>query len=321
MTGLSKTGRAMQVPAVLVVAKAPVPGLAKTRVAKTVGDHVAAELAATALLDTLEAVGSVGWPVVVALTGDLGDAARGEQIRIVLAPFRVIEQRGNGLAERLAWAHADADGGFGIVQIGMDTPQLAAVDLLAAGVALDNHDAAVGPAEDGGWWLLALRSAVHAKVLTTVPMSHPDTCRHTVAALIEAGAEVAVFGPLADVDTWQDGLDLAAGHPHLRAPEVVCQFAQQKAVSIWQSRRSGISARGISARDISARDISVLCTQWTRLLPTPPVTSLPPMARYACSMSISGGQRPMATTCAFSSTSAAAPRSTSVADRAGLPQH
>ncbi|MBC7596905.1 MAG: DUF2064 domain-containing protein [Kineosporiaceae bacterium] len=223
----------MTAPTLLVVAKAPVPGFAKTRVAKTVGDHVAADLAATALLDTLETVGSVGWPVVVALTGDLGAAVRGEEIRIALASFTVIEQRGNGLGERLASAHADADGGFGIVQIGMDTPQLAAVDLLAAGVALDNHDAAVGPAEDGGWWLLALRNAVHAKVLTTVPMSQPDTRRHTVAALIEAGAaDVALLGPLADVDTWQDALDIAAAYPQLRSSEVVRQFAQQKTASI-----------------------------------------------------------------------------------------
>lgn len=222
----------MNAPTVLVVAKAPVPGFAKTRVARTVGDHVAAGLAAAALLDTLETAGSVGWPVVVALTGDLGAAVRGEEIRTALAPFTVIEQRGNGLGERLAWAHADADGGFGIVQIGMDTPQLAAVDLLAAGVALDNHEAAVGPAEDGGWWLLALRSAVHAKLLTTVPMSHPETCRLTVAALIEAGAaDVAMLGPLADVDTWQDALDLAAIHPNLRASEVIRQFVQQKAAS------------------------------------------------------------------------------------------
>ena len=61
----------------LVVAKAPEPGLAKTRLAATVGDRVAADIAAAALLDTLDAVAAA--PVaarVVALTGDL-DAAAG----------------------------------------------------------------------------------------------------------------------------------------------------------------------------------------------------------------------------------------------------
>ncbi|MBX9920944.1 MAG: glycosyltransferase, partial [Mycolicibacterium frederiksbergense] len=57
---------------VLVVAKAPVPGLAKTRLAAAVGDMMAADIAAAALLDTLDAVAAA--PVsrrVVALTGDL----------------------------------------------------------------------------------------------------------------------------------------------------------------------------------------------------------------------------------------------------------
>lgn len=211
----------MSTPTVLVVAKAPVPGLAKTRVAKTVGDQVAADLAAAALLDTLEVVGAVGWPVVVAMTGDLDAASRSDEIRSALAPFTVIEQRGDGLGERLAAAHKDADGGHGVVQIGMDTPQLAAVDLLVAGEALDTHDAAVAPADDGGWWLLALRTPVLAKVLATVPMSQHDTGRLTIDSLIGASADVVTLRPLADVDTWPDALALAVGYPHLRTAAVV----------------------------------------------------------------------------------------------------
>jgi len=211
----------MNGPTMLVVAKAPVPGLAKTRVARTVGEDVAADLAAAALLDTLEVVGSVGWPVVVAMTGDLALASRSEEICAALAPFRVVAQRGEGLGERLAAAHEDADGGHGVVQVGMDTPQLAAADLRAAAKALGSHDAAVAPADDGGWWLLALRNAVLAKMLPTVPMSHPDTCRFTVDALIESGADVVMLRPLADVDTWEDALGLAADYPHLRTSAVV----------------------------------------------------------------------------------------------------
>ncbi|MFI5428706.1 hypothetical protein [Aeromicrobium sp. UC242_57] len=71
----------MTAPTVLVVAKAPVPGLAKTRIAETVGDDLAAAVAAAALLDTLATVTAVGWPVVVAMTGDLSQAARSDEIR------------------------------------------------------------------------------------------------------------------------------------------------------------------------------------------------------------------------------------------------
>ncbi|MGB8209561.1 MAG: glycosyltransferase, partial [Mycobacterium sp.] len=56
----------------LVVAKAPVAGRAKTRLAATVGDQVAAEIAAAALLDTLDAVADAAVATrVVALTGEL----------------------------------------------------------------------------------------------------------------------------------------------------------------------------------------------------------------------------------------------------------
>lgn len=100
----------------LVVAKAPEPGRAKTRLAATVGDRVAAEIAAAALLDTLDAVAAA--PVaarVVALTGSLEAAACADDIGRRLESFTVIGQRGNDFADRLANAHADAhskSGGF-----------------------------------------------------------------------------------------------------------------------------------------------------------------------------------------------------------------
>ena len=92
-----------------MVAKAPEPGRAKTRLAATVGDRVAADIAAAALLDTLDAVAAA--PVaarVVALTGDLDAAAAAAEIRHRLESFTVIEQRGDDFADRLANAHADA---------------------------------------------------------------------------------------------------------------------------------------------------------------------------------------------------------------------
>ena len=93
----------------LVVSKAPVPGLAKTRLAVAVGEVAAADIAAATLLDTLDAVAAT--PVqarVVALTGDLDQASGSAEIRSRLGAFTVIEQRGADFAERLANASADA---------------------------------------------------------------------------------------------------------------------------------------------------------------------------------------------------------------------
>ncbi|MCL3816926.1 TIGR04282 family arsenosugar biosynthesis glycosyltransferase [Aeromicrobium wangtongii] len=199
----------------LVVAKAPVPGQAKTRIARTIGDDGAAELAAAALLDTLTTATAVGWPVVVAMTGDLSAAARGEEIAAALEPLQVVPQRGDGLAARLANAHADAaaavgDSAAGIVQVGMDTPQLLVADYLDAGRTVELGSIVVGPAQDGGWWLLGLPDPALAKQLIEVPMSQDDTCDRTVEAL---GGDVVRLRTLRDMDTWDDAVAIAGEIP------------------------------------------------------------------------------------------------------------
>ncbi len=191
--------------AVLVVAKAPVPGQAKTRLAATVGDQLAAGIAAAALLDTLDAVAAA--PVaarVVALTGELDAAASEAEIRCRLASFTVVNQRGTDFADRLANAHADAADGYPVLQIGMDTPQVTA-DLLAdCGRQLCASPAVLGPARDGGWWALGVHTPATAECLRNVPMSQPDTGALTLKALQRNGIEVKLVQELADFDVVED---------------------------------------------------------------------------------------------------------------------
>lgn len=200
-------------PTLLVVARAPVPGRAKSRLGATAGHGAAARIAAAALLDTLETAEALGWPLVVAMTGELGDAARTEEIAAVCARHRVVAQRGEDFASRLVAAHHDADAGRGVVQIGMDTPQVSVDDLRRAAAPLEDHDAALGPAEDGGWWVLGVREPGWTRCLTEVTMSRPDTGAQTAAALERSGARVGRVPPVADVDTWADALAVAALRP------------------------------------------------------------------------------------------------------------
>jgi glycosyltransferase A (GT-A) superfamily protein (DUF2064 family) len=192
----------------LVVAKAPVPGLAKTRLAATIGDAAAADFAAAALLDTLDAVAEAAVTArVVALTGDLTEASRRTEIEARLAAFTVIEQRGTGFADRLANAHADASaaaGGLPVLQIGMDTPQVTS-DLLAdCAATLCDADAVLGMACDGGWWVLGVTEPQMAECLRTVPMSQPDTGAVTLRALGDTVGDVRLVPELPDVDTFDD---------------------------------------------------------------------------------------------------------------------
>ncbi|MDR7254685.1 glycosyltransferase A (GT-A) superfamily protein (DUF2064 family) [Nocardioides sp. BE266] len=194
---------------VLVLAKAPVPGRAKTRLARVTGDEVAADLAAAALLDTITAVAATpGARGHLALTGDLRAATRGPALRAALADWRVTPQRGRTFAERLVAAHADAGPGP-VAQVGMDTPQLTPDLLLDAVDGLSSYDACLGPADDGGWWVLARRDPKVAGPLAGVEMSTPATYDDSRAALTAAGHRVCATTVLRDVDTVDDAAEVA----------------------------------------------------------------------------------------------------------------
>nr|WP_245547195.1 DUF2064 domain-containing protein [Nocardia brevicatena] len=199
---------------VLVVAKAPVAGFAKTRLTPPLTPVQAARLAAASLLDTLDAVLRCRVDRrVVALTGDLTVAEYGREITEKLADFDLIPQRGGGFAVRLANAHADAArAGLPVLQIGMDTPQLGSRELMCAAQALSpDGDALLGPAEDGGWWGIGLPDPRAARVLADVPMSTGRTGALTRIALRRWGYRVRALPRFADVDHFRDAVRVAAG--------------------------------------------------------------------------------------------------------------
>ena len=107
---------------VIVLAKAPVPGRAKTRLCPPCDPEQAAGLARAALVDTLRAVTATSCERRVLVL----DGAPGPWVP---DGFEVLPQRGSGLDERLA--HAFTDIGTGGVLIGMDTPQLTPAGLTA----------------------------------------------------------------------------------------------------------------------------------------------------------------------------------------------
>lgn len=194
--------------ALLVVAKAPLPGRSKTRLCPPCSPEEAAALAEASLADTLASVASCGAARrVLALEGPPG---------AWLPPgFEVIPQRGGGLDERLAWAFADI--GEPTVQIGMDTPQVTPRLLSEAMAALEapRTDAVLGEAEDGGWWAIGLRRPDPAAFLG-VPMSTPRTGTAQRRRLDALRLRVTSLPRLRDVDTYEDAVAVASSIPASR---------------------------------------------------------------------------------------------------------
>lgn len=198
----------MESVALLVIAKEPLPGRAKTRLTPPCTPAQAAQLAQAALLDTLDAVERTpaGRKVLIFE----GDARRWRR-----AGFEVIRQRGHGLAERLAAAFDDV--GEPALLVGMDTPQVTPELLLDGVVALRSTgvDAVLGPALDGGYWSVGLGAPVRG-AFAGVPMSSHSTCIRQRGRLRELGLRVHEQSLLRDVDTIEDALAVAADSPDSR---------------------------------------------------------------------------------------------------------
>jgi uncharacterized protein len=194
--------------AVIVIAKAPVPGRVKTRLCPPCTAEQAADLARAALADTLETVSQTRASArVLALDGAPGPW--------IPDGFVIVPQLGHGLGERLANAFSAVTGPA--VLVGMDTPQLTADDLDGVLETLHerNADAVLGLAADGGWWTLGLHRA-DPRVFVDVPMSTSFTGRAQLSRLLALGLRTVMVRELRDVDTFADARAVAAAAPGSR---------------------------------------------------------------------------------------------------------
>jgi uncharacterized protein len=202
----------------LVMAKEPDAGRVKTRLTPDLSPSEAAEVAAAALADTLEAVARCSAErKILALDGTVG--------WWLPAGFEVIPQRGRDLAERLAAAWSDS-GGPGL-QIGMDTPQVTPelLDECLEATADPVTTASLGLAADGGWWALGLRRGWDRDVFNGVPMSTGHTGISQLDRLYGHGHLVRHLPVLRDVDRIDDATQVAAEVPGSRFAAAVRKCA------------------------------------------------------------------------------------------------
>jgi rSAM/selenodomain-associated transferase 1 len=198
---MSDWGPAPRRPEVLVMAKAPIPGRAKTRLCPPLSPEQAAGLAEAALIDTLEAAALSG-------AGRLTLVLEGEPGPWLPPGFRVVPQAGGSLDVRLAEAFEHTRGPA--LLVGMDTPQLtpALIDEGIRVLRMPEIDAVLGPAEDGGWWIIGLRRA-DPRVFLGVPMSSPVTGEVQRERLTQLGLRFLELPMLRDVDRFEDALAVA----------------------------------------------------------------------------------------------------------------
>jgi hypothetical protein len=202
----------MSRPAVIVMAKAPRAGEAKTRLAPPLTAVEAARLAASLFADTVSLALLSGAAVVVAYAPADGRAALEEALRGSPPERRTgdilwLEQRGGSLGERLDGVVRRASaGGFGpLLLVGADSPTLPPAFLAAAlrGLAGGRADVALGPAEDGGYYAVGVREPAPG-LFDSVEWSTPRAYAQTAHNAARLGLRLLELPPWYDVDTPDD---------------------------------------------------------------------------------------------------------------------
>jgi uncharacterized protein len=192
-------------PTLVVFAKAPVPGRVKTRLAAAVGATRAADvyrlLAAHTLAHAVAArdAGIVG-AIELWCTPD-ADTPYFRQVAAA-ADAQRYTQIGGDLGARMAHAIADVLARCPrVLLVGTDCPVLDASGLAAAAKILDDFDAVLGPAEDGGYVLVG---ATRPLPFRGVRWSTPHALADTMAGFAQAGIRFATTPALWDVDEAAD---------------------------------------------------------------------------------------------------------------------
>jgi uncharacterized protein len=187
----------------VVFVKEPRPGAVKTRLAAAVGDEDAAQLY-RAFVET----------VLAATTPEAGEYERlvfydppeaGERMRAWLPSGRLRKQSAGDVGQRMAacFARCFARGASQVVLAGSDAPALGRAEVRAAFAALAEHEVALGPAHDGGYYLVGLRAPQPA-LFEGVAWSTASVLDETLVRAAAAGLSVAQLAPLRDVDTADD---------------------------------------------------------------------------------------------------------------------
>ncbi len=182
----------------VVLAKWPQPGRAKTRLSQAIGTVNAMALARAFLADTLALGARSGADELLVAYAPRG--ARTEfrrlapHVRLVAQPNAVF---GSRLRAALRAGHARA---ARVVLIGTDSPTLPATTLRAAFERLDAVDAVLGPATDGGYYLIGARRPLPSSVFAQMPWSTSTVAAETLRRLASAQLRVAVLPRWYDVD-------------------------------------------------------------------------------------------------------------------------
>ncbi len=183
----------------LVFLKAPEPGRVKTRLAASVGPEKACEFYRE-LVETL--IGRIeAYPrVELRVAPDEALVSVADWSR---SGWEVLPQGDGSLGDRLARAFRDAfETALGpVMAIGSDCPEVTLEHLEEAQRSLRTHSVVLGPARDGGYWLIGLNRWI-PELFYEITWSTESVLQETLDRAKQVGLTVDLLEELEDVDDW-----------------------------------------------------------------------------------------------------------------------
>lgn len=180
---------------VFLMVKAPERGRVKTRLAREIGEGAAVRYYRHNTRVMTRRLRDPRWRLVLAVSPQ-------PVMRTRLWPFdlRCVGQGGGDLGARMADVFAQGGPGPALI-VGSDIPGITAARIGAALCGLRGHDAVIGPAPDGGYWLIGLRrGSPPAGLFEGVRWSGPHARADTISNMEALGLRVALADELSDVD-------------------------------------------------------------------------------------------------------------------------
>jgi rSAM/selenodomain-associated transferase 1 len=225
---------------VVVMAKEPRAGQVKTRLCPPLSPEMAARCHAAFVTDTLErAAAAVSGRAERELAVAPAGAAPGLRGLAAAADWRCVDQEGEGLGARMrARLIAGVSRGKSVVLIGSDSPDLPIDRISRAFLALEEGaEVVVGPATDGGYYLIGCRGRVPDVFRPEMAWGSASVLRETLKRLDAEGIAAVLLDPWPDVDDWPGLVALAErlrgepGHDGTAAPRstigVLAELARQ----------------------------------------------------------------------------------------------
>lgn len=181
------------VPQIALIAKYPAPGRAKTRLVPALGEEGAAQLHRRLVERTLATIRASGLPFAVWTTG----ASHAEFADWLGDDVTFVAQGEGDLGARLARVPAPA------IVLGGDIPALTAQHLRDAAAALEGVPAVIGPASDGGYYLLGFREKMPF-LWEGMPWGTETVLERTEASLRKNNVPYRLLDELDDCDRPED---------------------------------------------------------------------------------------------------------------------